>query len=1433
MSDAESKSALVMDLAEEFVERFRQGERPSLKEYTDKHPDLAAQIWKVFPAMAMMENIALADESLGGQASEATQVTENLKQIGDFRILRRVGHGGMGVVYEAEQVSLGRHVALKLLPRNALPDAKQKRRFEREAKASAKLHHTNIVPVFGVGEHDGTPYYVMQFIQGLGLDEVLLELKRMKREGSELGAASVRELRVSRPAPSRPTFHPRKEGIDTHDPLPLIPAEVALSLLSGRFEKTMDYEDGKGNAAGSFRSPPSPTEAEILDFSKPVEGNGLPTASDASSHEEPLSDCFSSSSVVLPGRSQDSHRSKVKKQSYWHSVAQIGLQVASALEYAHQQGIIHRDVKPSNLLLDTRGTVWVTDFGLAKTEDQENLTHTGDVLGTLRYMPPEAFEGKANARGDIYSLGLTLYELLAFRPAFPEKDRHKLIKQVTTEEAPLLQKINPAIPRDLVTVVQKAMDREPLRRYSTAGDLAADLQRFLDDEPVKARRISRTERLARWCRRQPVMAGLLLAILVLLLFVAIGSTLSSFWLSTALHNSEVSRKEARERLWESYLAQARASRMSRQVGQRVQTLQAIQEALKLPLPPNHTLDELRTEAIAALCLPDLEVAQECPDELPKGTGPFVFDPSFQRYARGEAQGGISVRSFDDARELLRLPRAKHCADYWGITFSSNGRFIHQKDSEQTGGCLWRIDADRPRLVSEGDYYSFAFSPDSNQWAATYTDGTLRLFDTETGRELRRFGPWEKEAWGLRWNPKLPQIEVHNQFAWWIVDLATGATQPRISIPARHSSSDWHPEGRLLAVAAEDRKIYLWDTQTRQQVLPPLEGHKTLGIQCRFDRSGERLFSTDWSHMWRIWDTKTGRQLLTLPAGATDFQFSADGRLVGPDASPPKLRVYRFHPGLEFRTLGRGTSFKTSPALVHPNGRLLAITAEPNRTLIVDLARMEENALLPLPDNIPLTFEPGGRALLTSGKNGLLRWPIREMRGDPQSAPSPSPPPALEEGDGGIGWQVGPPQLLARITGPDHWGSSADGAIVAVPNYGEGALLFRAPEKQLLRLRPQEDVRWCAVSPDGRWVATGTHGMTPGAGAKVWDSQTGKCVVDLPVGGLCHVWFSPDSRWLATWSLGFRIWKVGTWEEGPALGSAPRGDGCAFARDSSLMALGDAPGVLRLVAPETGREVARLTIQEQTRIWPLCFTPDGSKLVAVGTETQEFYAFDLRAIRAGLKEIGLDWDQPDFPPQDLQADGIHFPEPMKIQVELGDFLNKDQAGDLVKQANQLLQAKQYTQAREILRKAVQIHPQSALALNNLAWLMLTGPHELRDLKEGLKAARKAVELDSQKWIYHNTLGVALYRNEQYLEAIPALETSLKESKSRWDAFDLFFLAMCHHRLGEAAKAKDCRDRAVRWFQEHRAKLPLEWAEELAVFQDEADAVLVQAPGKPAQ
>ena len=279
MSTSESRAGIVLELAEEFLERYRKGQRPPLKEYIDRHPELAAEIREVFPAMAMMEKIAVADESMPGDSASPAPLrwAPPPEQMGDFRILREIGRGGMGVVYEAEQVSLGRHVALKLLPPQKLKDANHKRRFEREARAAARLHHTNIVPVFGVGEHEDTPYYVMQFIHGLGLDEVLDELKRL-RAGADAPASTVT-------ASGRIASHRDVSA-----------ADVARSLLTGRFEPAGIGEDpGPDGATVGTATIDSPSRTE-------AEPASSPTA--PASSRPGASPSHSSSSVMLVGQGQ-------------------------------------------------------------------------------------------------------------------------------------------------------------------------------------------------------------------------------------------------------------------------------------------------------------------------------------------------------------------------------------------------------------------------------------------------------------------------------------------------------------------------------------------------------------------------------------------------------------------------------------------------------------------------------------------------------------------------------------------------------------------------------------------------------------------------------------------------------------------------------------------------------------------------------------------------------------------------------------------------------------------------------------------------------------------------------------------------------------------------------------------------------------------------
>ena len=344
--------------------------------------------------------------------------------IGDFQILHEIGRGGMGVVYEAIQLSLGRRIALKVLPFASALDAKHLQRFKNEAHAAAQLHHTNIVPVYAVGCERGVHFYAMQLINGRSLASLIQELR-----GDDAGHAS-----------------------------PL----SAISTVVQQRSVTVSNTD--------LRIP---------------------------SKEGPV------------------------RESY-QAAARIAAQVADALDYAHEAGVIHRDIKPANLLLDTRGSVWVTDFGLAHIVADVSITQTGDLVGTLRYMSPEQAAGHrvpSDHRTDIYSLGATLYELLTLRPIFPGQDRPKLLHQIVHEEPLLLQQIDRRIPLDLETIVLKAIVKNPAERYNTAGEMAADLRRFLEERPILARRPTLIDQTRKWIRRHPAFVR---ATLVLFLCGTLG-----------------------------------------------------------------------------------------------------------------------------------------------------------------------------------------------------------------------------------------------------------------------------------------------------------------------------------------------------------------------------------------------------------------------------------------------------------------------------------------------------------------------------------------------------------------------------------------------------------------------------------------------------------------------------------------------------------------------------------------------------------------------------------------------------------------------------------------------------------------------------------------------------------------------------------------------
>ncbi len=421
-----------------YVEAREAGQEPDRAELLAAHPDLRDDLATFFASHDEVERLTAPFRECGVKAGggedshlpsvcapHSGELGHQLGHLGDFQLIREIGRGGMGVVYEAEQLSLHRRVALKVLPFAAAIDPRQLQRFKNEATAAAHLRHENIVPVYAVGCERGVHYYAMQFIEGQSLAALIGEMRNSKHEI-------------------------RKEDAET-----------------------------------------------------------------AQAHRD------------ATRRSASSSNFEFRASNFPQWVAGLGRQAAVALEHAHQTGIVHRDVKPGNLLLDPRGQLWVTDFGLAQVTGDSGLTATGELLGTLRYASPEQALGRRGVvdhRSDVYSLGATLYELLTLRPPFDGRDRHELLRQIANDEPPSLRSINPAIPAGLETIVLKALRKEPADRYATAQELADDLQRFIEGRPILARPPSVAERFRMWTRRHP---SALMVCAAVLLLVTIGSVLSA------------------------------------------------------------------------------------------------------------------------------------------------------------------------------------------------------------------------------------------------------------------------------------------------------------------------------------------------------------------------------------------------------------------------------------------------------------------------------------------------------------------------------------------------------------------------------------------------------------------------------------------------------------------------------------------------------------------------------------------------------------------------------------------------------------------------------------------------------------------------------------------------------------------------------------------
>ncbi|HUG89766.1 MAG TPA: protein kinase, partial [Planctomycetaceae bacterium] len=1036
MNDSSASRDPIEALAEEFLERHRRGERPAVSEYTRQHPELAEQIEELFPALLMIER-ARPEEDDAGERPPVTSEPP-LKRFGDFSIIREIGRGGMGVVYEADQESLGRRVALKVLPRQALPDAREQKRFIHEARAAARLHHTNIVPVFGVGQHDGVHYYAMQFINGLGLDEVLVELRRMRARAVGATSLSPHEALLDGQRDAAVGPHDVTAGSES-----VTVVAVAQSLVTGCFAQPVRLAESDSESADWF-----------LD-GRPLSGAPSTTVGRLSKTG------LNSDAFVLPGQTTDESRSR--RATYWQSVARIGVQVGEALAYAHAHGVLHRDIKPSNLLLDTHGTVWVTDFGLAKSEGQENITRTGDIVGTVRYMAPECFTGRTDARSDLYSLGLTLYELLSLKPACDAPLRHELIRQVLHETPPRLRTIDPHIPQDLETIVHKAIDRESSHRYQSAGELAADLQRFLDDEPIRARRISSIARFRRWCRRNRAIAGLAGTIAGLMLVSVIVSSVAAISFRRLANSNARLAGEKHGALRAAVASAEEAKRQATAARESART--AEQQRMK-------TADALRAEQAA---LRDsrrqlaLNYIQRAATEFEQGRPQMGMVKLWQAYSsvdereplRESARNLIAGWSGSLGRLIL------HDGPVIDVAFSPDGRTVLTGSGDGTAR-LWDAATGAPRgepLRHQNNVVALAFSPDGETVLTGSLDQTARLWDAARGAPLGEMLRHKGFVLAVAFSPDgatvLTGSSDRSGRLW---DAVTGAPRGK---PLRHERSvgtvAFSPDGRAVLTGSADGTARLWDGATGAPRGEPLR-HLAPVDAVAFSPAGTAVLTASAAEKTaRLWDAVTGAPLgdvLRHEGFVLDMAFSPDGKTVLTGSADGTARLWDATTGaprgqpLRHEDPSRAVAFS-------PDGKTVLTGGDKTARLWDAATGAPRGGPLWHHEQVKhVAFNPDGKTLLTVSGGEVRLWDVGKDAGEPLRHEF----------------------VVAAVA------FSPDGKTVLTGSWDKPARLWDAatgvPRGE--PLRHQAIVLAVAFSPDGKTALTGSWDKT----ARLWDAATG-------------------------------------------------------------------------------------------------------------------------------------------------------------------------------------------------------------------------------------------------------------------------------------------------------------------------------------------------------
>ena len=1056
-------------------------------------------------------------------------------RFGDYRIVREIGRGGMGIVYEAIQESLERRVALKVLPFQAATDRHFIDRFRRESQAVARLHHTNIVPIFAVGDQGGLPYFAMQLISGRSLAAVHRELRRRHDADHDVRVGPFDDTADESASP--------KQEQDS---------SLALWLLTDKVS-TSDVEE-------TVAAPIA------VDTRRVSHGTRSESATELTKRTSP----------------------KVGK-SYYLRIAQIGIQIADALGHAHSRGVLHRDIKPSNVLMDELGTIWLTDFGLAKLADAGELTENGALVGTLRYMPPERFQGQADARSDIYSLGVTLYELITFRPAFAERDRGQLMRRVLNDDPLRPRILQPGLPHDLETVVLKAMAKDPAERYTSALEMANDLRRFAADMPITARRAPIWERLARWCRRNPaaaaasVLAGItMMALIGLGLGVVVHARTQE---ALALARSERQRAEAERQQSEhlsARLALERGLALCEQ-GESGRGLLWLGRTLKLAAVHADPLEATSRVNLAGWSreLHPLRFTFQHSTVVDR----TLFSPD-SRYLIMASHQGVEVRDVETCH--LVYPPLVHPHELQDVAVSPDGMSLATVGSDDTVR-MWQLSTGKPGAVlqPDGSIVSVTFSPDG-RWLITGSNTAshrrpIHIWDATTAKEV---GRTEAAADIIRAIAVSPDGRTLAAATWQKVKLFRLPTgEPLGALPHDEYAVAvaFTSDGRTIATGSWDGTARVWNAETLEPRVPPLR-HTESVYSIAFSPAGDMLITGCDDGAARLWNVSTGAMQglpLQHQAAVKQVAFSPDGQWVASAGDDGAVRLWNASNG---NPIGPPLMHRdrVDKLAISPNGQYLVAACREGSVRVWEL-RPREGQGLTLKHGRAVscvTFRPDGQVALTGSWDRTARlWNAKTGE--------PTGPTFTNDG-----------RVLAVAFSPD-------GQTVLTAGYGHSAQLWRADTGEPIGqpLRHNDAIRAIAFSGDGRFVATASGEATDGGTALVWSAKTGE-TVGQPIRHrreMSAVAFTRDGKLLLTGSVdgAARLWSSETCEPfSPVLSHGDTVNALAFSPSGKLAVTASSDRTAKIWTVST-EEVSPLVLPHEARVLTVAFSPDGST-VATGT-----------------------------------------------------------------------------------------------------------------------------------------------------------------------------------------------------------------------------------------